>query len=148
MYFGTFCDTKILFAWIVKPTWLRNVLQSLLDPQALRNQKSINPILRICNFKKARLEHFCLLLGENAGNWLKMLQSCFIQIAITQDWVDGFWISQSLWVKEALGNILELSRFHNSCKQKFCATKCPKTVLFEQFHICMTVCLLIFLCRC
>ena len=112
---------------------------SLADPQALRNLTSINPILRNCNFKEARFRYFSLFLRKIVENQPKMLQSSFIQIAISQDWVYGFWISQSLWVKEALVNILKLSRFHNSCKQKFCATKCPKTVLFEQFHICMTV---------
>ena len=137
--FGTFCDTKFLFAWIVKPTKLQNVQQSLLDQQALSNPKFINPILRNCNFKEARFRYFSLFLRKIVENQPKMLQSSFIQIAISQDWVYGFWISQSLWVKEALVNILKLSRFHNSCKQKFCATKCPKTVLFEQFHICMTV---------
>ena len=69
-----------------------------------------------------------------------MLQSCFLQIAISQDWVNGFWISQSLCVKEALEHILNLSRLHNSWKQMFCVTKCPKTVLFYQFHSWVIVC--------
>ena len=68
-----------------------------------------------------------------------MLQSCFLQIAISQDGDDGFQISQSLWVKQALEHILILNRLHSRCKQSFCVTKCPKTVLFQQFHICMTV---------
>ena len=36
-------------------------------------------------------------------------------------------------------HILKLSWFHNSCQQNFCVTKCPKTVLFFQFHIPGTV---------
>ena len=31
------------------------------DPQALRNLKYINPILRNCNSKEAGLKHFCLI---------------------------------------------------------------------------------------
>ena len=107
---------------------------SLPDPQALRNLKYINPILRNCNSKEAGLKHFCLILRENAKNYPKMLQYCFLKIAISQDRVDVFQISQSLWVRQACGHILKLSRFHNSCKQNFCVTKCPKTVLFVQFH--------------
>ena len=61
--FGTFCDTKILFAGTVKPTQLQNLLQSLLDPQALRNLKYINPILSNCNLKEARFGHFCLFFS-------------------------------------------------------------------------------------
>ena len=34
---------------------------------------------------------------------------------------------------------MKLSWFHNSCKQNFYVTKCPKTVLFFQFHITGTV---------
>ena len=68
-----------------------------------------------------------------------MLQSCFLQIAISQDWVDGFQISQSLWVKQALEHILIIYRLQSPCKQIFCVMKCPKTVLFQQFHICLTV---------
>ena len=112
---------------------------SLPDPQALRNLKYINPILRNCNSKEARLKHFCLILRGNAKNYPKMLQSCFLKIAISQDRVDVFQISQSLWVRQACGHILKLSRFHNSCKQNFCVTKCPKTVLFVQFHNTVTV---------
>ena len=51
------------------------MLTSLLDPESLRNLKSINPILR--NSKEARLK-------------TKLLQSCLLRIAISQDWVDGF----------------------------------------------------------
>ena len=140
MYFGTFCDTKILFAWIVKPTWLQNVLQSLLDPQALRNQKSINPILRICNLKEVRFENFCYFFRENGKNQAKILQSCFLKIANSQDWVDGFSISQSLWVKVACEHILRQSRFHKSCKKSFWVIKTPKIHLYYQFHIWVTVC--------
>ena len=68
-----------------------------------------------------------------------MHQSCFLKIPISQDWVDEFQISQSLWVRKALGHILRLSRFHNSCKQNFCVTKTPKIHLFFQFHITGTV---------
>ena len=68
-----------------------------------------------------------------------MHQSCFLEIGISQVWVDGFQISQSLWVREALGHILNLSRRHNSCKQNFCVTKSPKIHLFFQFHITGTV---------
>ena len=113
--------------------------QSLLDSQALRNPKSINPILRNCYLKEARLKHFSLFLREIVENQPKMLQYCFLKIAISQDRVDVFQISQSLWVRQACGHILKLSRFHNSCKQNFCVTKCPKTVLFFQFHITGTV---------
>ena len=95
--------------------------------------------MRNCNLKEARFRYFSLFLRKIVKNQPKMHPSSFIQIAISQDWVNGFWISQSLWVKEALGHILKQSGFHNSCKQKFCVTKRPKTVLFEQFHICMTV---------
>ena len=76
--FGEFRDTKILFARIVKPTQVQNVLQSLLDPQALRNLKYINPILRNSNLKDARFGHFCLILRENAEKQAKMLKSCFL----------------------------------------------------------------------
>ena len=69
-----------------------------------------------------------------------MLQSCFLKIANSQDWVDGFLISQSLWVKQALEHILKPSWFHNSCKQNFCVTKSPKIHLYYQFHIWVTVC--------
>ena len=69
-----------------------------------------------------------------------MLQSCFGRIAISHDWVDGFQISQSLLVRKACEHILQLDRFHNSCKQKFSVSKCPKTVLFGQFHNTGTVC--------
>ena len=68
-----------------------------------------------------------------------MLQSCFLKIANSQDWVDGFLISQSLWVKQALEQILKLSWFHNSCKQSFGVTKSPKIHLYYQFHIWVTV---------
>ena len=107
---------------------------SLPDPQALRNLKYINPILRNCNFQEARLKHFWVIFRISPQNQAKMLQSCFLKIAISKDWVDVFQISQSLWVRQACGHILKLSRFHNSCKQNFCVTKCPKTVLFVQFH--------------
>ena len=73
-----------------------------------------------------------------------MHQSCFLKIGISQVWVDGFQISQSLWVREALGHILNLSRRHNSCKQNFCVTKSPKIHLFFQFHITGTVCSIIY----
>ena len=36
-------------------------------------------------------------------------------------------------------HILKLSWFHNSCQQNLCVPKCPKTVLFFQFHIPGTV---------
>ena len=75
------------------------MLTSLLDPESLRNLKSINPILR--NSKEARLK-------------TKLLQSCLLRIAISQDWVDGFPISQSPGVREALGHILKLCRFHKN----------------------------------
>ena len=68
-----------------------------------------------------------------------MLQSCFLKIANSQDWVDGFLISQSLWVKQALEHIPKPSWFHNSCKQNFCVTKSPKIYLNYQFHIWVTV---------
>ena len=73
--FGTFCDTKILFAWFVKLSQLQNVLQRLLDPQALRNLKYINPILRNCNFKEERFKQFCLILRANAEKQAKMPKS-------------------------------------------------------------------------
>ena len=107
---------------------------SLPDPKALRNLKYINPILRNCNFQEARLKHFWVIFRIFPQNQAKMLQSCFLWIAISQDWVDVFQISQSLWVRQAYGHILKLSRFHNSCKQNFCVTKCPKIVQFVQFH--------------
>ena len=115
------------------------MLTSHLDPQALRNRKSINPILRICNFKEARLEHFCLIFPIFPKKLAKILQSCFLKIANSQDWVDGFLISQSLWVKQALEHILKPSWLNNSCKQNFCVTKSPKIHLFFQFHITVTV---------
>ena len=73
VYFGTFCDMKILFARTVNPTWLLNVPQSLPDPQPLRIIKSINPILRNCNLKEARLKHFPCFYGKI----LKIWQKCF-----------------------------------------------------------------------
>ena len=76
--FGTFCDTKILFTRIVKPTQIQNVLQSLLDPQALRNLKYLNPILRNCNLKEARFKQLGLILRENAENQAKRPKSCFL----------------------------------------------------------------------
>ena len=76
---------------------------------------------------------------ENPENQAKMLETCFLKIAISQDWVNEFQISQSLWVREALEHILRLSRFHNSCKHNFCVTKTPKIHLFFQFHITGTV---------
>ena len=110
------------------------MLQSLLDPQALRNLKYINPILRNCNFKETSFKHFCLIFSIFPWNWAKLHQSCFLKIPISQDWLDEFQISQSLWVRKALGHILRLSKLYNSCKQNFCVTKCPKTVLFVQFY--------------
>ena len=41
--------------------------------------------------------------------------------------------------RSTLEYILKLLWFHNSCKQNICDTKCPKTVLFFQFHITRTV---------
>ena len=107
--------------------------QSLPDPQALRNLKFINPILRNWNFKKARLMHFCPISMENPENQAKMLETCFLKIAISQDWVNEFQISQSLWVREALEHILRLSRFHNSCKKFFVSQKLPKFSYFFSF---------------
>ena len=40
---------------------------------------------------------------------------------------------------KACGHILNLSRVHNSCKQKFYITNCPKKVLFVQFQFLLTV---------
>ena len=82
---------------------------------------------------------FCPISRENAENQAKMLETCFLKIAISQDWVNEFQISQSLWVREALEHILRLSRFHNSCEQNICVTKTPKIHLFIQFHITGTV---------
>ena len=107
---------------------------SLSDPQALRNLKYINPILRNCNFQETRLEHFWVIFRIFPQNQAKMLQTRFHKIAISQDWVDVFQIFQSLWVRQACWHILKVSRFYNSCKQNFHVTKCPKTVLFVQFH--------------
>ena len=112
---------------------------SLPDPQPLRNQKSINPILRNCNLKDARFYHFCLILMKNTKNQAKILQSCFLQIAISQDWIGGFLISQRLWVRKACGQILKLRWFHNSCKQSFYVTKTPKTHLRLYSHSTVTV---------
>ena len=112
---------------------------SLPDLQPLRNQKSINPILRNCNLKDARFYHFCLILMKNTKNQAKILQSCFLQIAISQDWIGGFLISQRLWVRKACGQILKLRRFHNSCKQSFYLTKTPKTHLRLYSHSTVTV---------
>ena len=121
-------------------TYLQNMLPSLPDPQPLRNQKSINPILRNCNLKDARFYHFCLILMKNTKNQAKILQSCFLQIAISQDWVDGFQISQRLWVRKTCEHILKLSWFHNSCKHNFYVIKTPKTHLRLYSHSAVTVC--------
>ena len=70
-------------------------------------------------------------------NYIKLV---FLEIAISQHWVEVFQISQSLLVRKALGHILKLNRFHSSCKQNFCVTKFSKYVhLFFQFHITGTV---------
>ena len=44
-----------------------------------------------------------------------------------------------MWVRVACRHISKLSRLHNSCRQRFSVTKCPKTVLFGQFHRTVTV---------
>ena len=68
-----------------------------------------------------------------------MVESCILQIAISQDWVDGFLISQRLWVRKTWGHILKLSWFHNSCKHNFYVTKTPKTHLRLYSHSTVTV---------
>ena len=77
---------------------------------------------------------------KNTKNQAKILQSCFLQIAISQDWIGGFLISQRLWVRKACGQILKLRWFHNSCKQSFYVTKTPKTHLRLYSHSAVTVC--------
>ena len=72
---------------------------SLPDPQTLRNMIYINPISRNCNIQEARLKHFWVLLHIFPQNQAKMLQSCFLRIAISQDWVNVFQISENLLVK-------------------------------------------------
>ena len=44
------CEIYLALEYAHKPAWP--------DPQALRNLKYINPILRNWNFQEARLEHF------------------------------------------------------------------------------------------
>ena len=55
--------TKFL---MLAPREFQNVLQSLLDPQALRNLRFIIPNLRNCNLKEGRFKQFSLILRENA----------------------------------------------------------------------------------
>ena len=67
-----------------------------------------------------------------------MLKSYILQITISQDWINGFLISQWLWVRKTCGHILKLSWFHNSCKHNFYVTKTPKTHLRLYSHSTVT----------
>ena len=119
------CDTYLALEFAHKPAW----------PTGFEKSKIHQPYLEKLQFSVSKIEVFLVIFfWIFPQNQAKMLQSCFLWIAISQDWVDVFQISQSLWVRQACGHILKLSRFHNSCKQNFCVTKCPKTVLFVQFH--------------
>ena len=75
-----------------------------------------------------------------------MVESCILQIAISQDWVDGFQISQRLWVRKTCEHILKLSWFHNSCKHNFYVIKTPKTHLRLYSHSAVTVCTCVHKC--
>ena len=56
------------FLWHKNLFFARIVPKSLPDPQNLRNQKSINPILTIWNVKEAYWNIFVSFLRENAKN--------------------------------------------------------------------------------
>ena len=58
-------------------TLRQNVLQSLLDPLALRNLKYTNLILRNCNLQEARFKQVFLILRGNAEKQAKMPKSYF-----------------------------------------------------------------------
>ena len=88
-------------------------------------------------FEGCKILPFLIDFNENTKNQAKILQSCFLQIAISQDWIGGFLISQRLWVRKACGQILQLKWFHNSCKQSFYVTKTPKIHL--RLHSTVTV---------
>ena len=130
------CETYLALECAPKPPW----------PTGFEKSKIHQPNPEELQFKGSKIEAFLLVFEENAENWVKMLQSCFLRFSISQDWVDGFSISQRLWVRETLGHILKLSRFHRSCKQNFYVTKSPKIHLFGQFHIWVTVATYLFYC--
>ena len=69
------CETCLALECNPKPSWPKGFEKSEIHQH--------NQILRNCNFKKERLLHFCWIFMENV-------------IAISQDWVYGFQISQSL----------------------------------------------------
>ena len=101
-----------------------------------------------CNLKDERFYHFCLIFMKNTKNQAKILQSCFLQIAISQDWIGGFLISERPWVRKACGQILKPRRSHNLCKCNFYVTKTSKTHLRLYSHSTATVCLLNLLFEC
>ena len=141
MYFGSFCCTKLLFAWPldIYHTYLQNMLPSLPDPQPLRNQKFINPILKNCNLKKARFEHFCLILGKILKIKQKYLNLASFLIAISQVWVDGFLISQWLWVGREYRQLLNVILNWYSDSIMFNSDKYLKIQHKTQFQVVMTV---------
>ena len=97
--FWALYDTVLIWNWTSFDFWdilwhenfvSMNCETSLFDPQHMRNIKYINPILRDYNFKETRLKPFWLIFSIFPQNQTKVLQSCKLQIVISQVWVDVF----------------------------------------------------------
>ena len=120
------CSMKLkkksfFFAWIVKLC-----LKASLTQRKMRNLEFLITILRSSNFKKVKFMHFFLNFKKKM---LKIKQKYCLWIAIFQNWVDEFKISEILWVRGALGHIIIGSTI-------FVSQKFPNLApLFFQFHI-------------
>jgi len=78
--------------------------KSLPDPQALRNLKSTNPILRNCMWKESGLKHFCLIfrislrIKQNCIN-LGSLKLQFFRIGLMYfRFLNACWSRRHFWV--------------------------------------------------
>ena len=119
------------------------MLPSLPEPQALRNLKSINTILSNCNLNDVRLKHFSFDFQKKC--W-KLCKNAMISLSlISKHWVDGFQISQSLWVRKACWHILNLKVIYQDLCMAWTHSPSSCKVSWFLIHLSHSQCILFML---